>query len=251
MKMDKESIVICDLTHTSSGSYATNFTPYPIASIKSNVLHFSKYKNKLEIDIFKDPEKFIKVFLSKNPKLVGFSNYIWNGELSYELAKEIKLRSPETLVVFGGPNFPTEAFEKKAFFKSRPLIDFYIESEGEIGFVKVLEKLKEYDFNTEALKKAEENIVNCCYLNGDNLIQAKIERIKDVNILPSPYLDGTLDEFFELPLIPMLETTRGCPFSCTFCADGLTFKNKIYSYDMQRVKDEIKYVCDKVEVKNI
>jgi hypothetical protein len=29
-----------------------------------------------------------RYFLSKNPKLVGFSNYIWNAELSYELAKE-------------------------------------------------------------------------------------------------------------------------------------------------------------------
>ena len=49
--MAKEIITICDLTHTSTGSYATNLMPYPIASIKSNFLHFSKHKNKFEIEI--------------------------------------------------------------------------------------------------------------------------------------------------------------------------------------------------------
>ena len=103
--MKEETITICDLTHTSTGSYATNLMPYPIASIKSNFMHFSKYKNKFEIEIFKDPQKFIQIFLSKNPKLVGFSNYIWNAELSYEIAKEIKSRSPETFVILVGQIF--------------------------------------------------------------------------------------------------------------------------------------------------
>ena len=42
MNMDKEPITICDLTHTPTGSYATNFAPYPIASIKSNRSSFFK-----------------------------------------------------------------------------------------------------------------------------------------------------------------------------------------------------------------
>ena len=128
--MDKESITICDLTHTSTGTYATNFIPYPIGCIKSNVLQFSKYKNKLEVEIFKDPKKFIKSFLSKNTKLVGFSNYIWNAELSYELAKEIKLRSPETLVIFGGPNFPLSDKSREEWLRNHPSVDLYIIGEA-------------------------------------------------------------------------------------------------------------------------
>ena len=56
-----------------------------------------------------------------------------------------------------------------------------------------------------------------------------------------------MDEFFKIPIIPMVETTRGCPFSCTFCADGLSFKNKVYSYNTLRVKDELNYIFEHVK----
>ena len=56
-----------------------------------------------------------------------------------------------------------------------------------------------------------------------------------------------MDEFFRIPIIPMVETTRGCPFSCTFCADGLSFKNKVYSYSTLRVKDELNYIFEHVK----
>jgi radical SAM superfamily enzyme YgiQ (UPF0313 family) len=240
----KKKVYSADLTHTGNGTMALTFplgTAYVVSYAKKMLgdsfsFKLFKYQDKLSNQILKDP-----------PDILALSNYCWNIELGYTLINWAKKINPKLIVILGGPNFPTEAEEKKKFFKQRPFVDFYIESEGEIGFVKILEKLQKYDFNTKVLKNSEEHIVNCCYLNEENLIQAQIERIKDVNILPSPYLDGTMDEFFDLPLIPMLETTRGCPFSCTFCADGLSFKNKIYSYDMQRVKDEIKYVCDRVK----
>lgn len=129
--MKKELITICDLTHTATNTYATNLMPYPIASIKSNVLEFSKYKENLEIEIFKHPQEFISAFLSKSPKLVGFSNYVWNLELSYEIAKEIKSRSPETVIVFGGPNFPLDDKSRELWLRAHPSVDLYIIGEAE------------------------------------------------------------------------------------------------------------------------
>ena len=52
--MSKDLIGICDLTHTATGSYATNLMPYPIASIKSYLMHFSEYKDDFEVKIFND-----------------------------------------------------------------------------------------------------------------------------------------------------------------------------------------------------
>ena len=45
----------------------------------------------------------------------------------------------------------------------------------------------------------------------------------------------------------MIETTRGCPFSCSFCTDGLDIKNRISRYDDQRTKDELKYIAKRVK----
>ena len=109
----------------------------------------------------------------------------------------------------------------------RKFIDFYIQTEGEIGFASLIEQLIKFQFNYTALKEKKIEITNSVYLSDNEICFGNNERIKDVNILPSPYLTGVLDEFFDMPLTPMFETTRGCPFSCSFCADGIKIKTKI------------------------
>ena len=56
-----------------------------------------------------------------------------------------------------------------------------------------------------------------------------------------------MDEFFDYPLWPLIETTRGCPFKCSFCADGVFIKTKIKRFETSRVKDEIDYIAARVK----
>ena len=102
-----------------------------------------------------------------------------------------------------------------------------------------------FDFNL--LKKNKQKILNTSYLDDNEIITGKTERIKDINVIPSPYLTGALDEYFKHPLIPMLETTRGCPFACTFCADGDERKNRVFKYDAERTKEELAYIAKRVK----
>jgi len=179
--------------------------------------------------------------------MLCFSAYSWNFELSYKFASLAKKRDPNLVVVFGGPNFPTDEVEKFEFLQKRPCIDFFVELQGEFGLVEILQRLAEYNFKVDSLKSSGEKIFNTTYISEDHLISGSMERKRDVNVIPSPYLTGALDEFFKLPLIPMIETTRGCPFSCSFCADGLASKNKILRYDAQRTKDELEYIAKRVQ----
>ena len=85
--------------------------------------------------------------------MLCFSNFSWNFELSYKFAKLAKERDPTLITVFGGPNFPTDLNEKAEFLMQRPAIDFYIELEGELGFVNLIKNLTENNFEVEKLKK--------------------------------------------------------------------------------------------------
>ena len=239
----KKAIWISDLTHTAQGIGANGF---PLGA--SYIYAYAKkiFGNEFDFKLFKFPAHLEEELRSVSPTIFSFSNYSWNLELGYKFASLAKQRDPNVITVFGGPNFPTDENEKIEFLKKKPAIDFYIELEGELGFVDLVEKLSENNFNAEKLKKNGKKIVNTCYIYEDYLISGKVERIKDINIIPSPYLSGALDRNFQLPLIPMIETTRGCPFTCTFCADGLGIKSKINRYEFNRTRDELQYIAKKI-----
>lgn len=63
---------------------------------------------------------------------------------------------------------------------------------------------------------------------------------------PSPYLDGTLDEFMDL--LPIVETVRGCPYKCSYCSGGT---GKLNVRDKEIVKKEIDYLAEHSEHKAI
>ena len=63
--------------------------------------------------------------------------------------------------------------------------------------------------------------------------------------VPSPYLKGYLDEFLNGNYIPSFETARGCPFSCTFCDQGIDV-TKMVSFSTKRMEAELSYVCERV-----
>lgn len=247
MKNKKKSIWISDLTHTSQGITSHTF-PLGVSYVYSYAKE--KFGNEFDFKLFKFPSHLAEALKNETPAMICFSNFSWNLELGYKFASLAKEKDSKTVTVFGGPNFPTIKEEKLNFFNENPLIDFYIELEGELGFVDLISNLMKNDFNVSKLKKKNSKIINTTYSFENQLISGEIERIKDINIIPSPWLNGSLDEFFNYPLVPILETTRGCPFSCSFCADGLPSKNKVIRYNADRTKAELNYIAKRVKNMN-
>ena len=244
-----ETILIADLTHTGSKSYSPNLMPYPIGCIKSYLLEYSTYSSELSVEIFKDPQKFSDAFFNKRPTVVGFGNYVWNLELSTDLAREIKLLNPNTLIVFGGPNFPLENKRREEWLRKRPFIDVYVVGDGEESFREIIDEwCKTHDIN----KVKQKEIAGCYSLINDKLYKTAefSPRIEDLDKTPSPYLKGYLDEFLEdSRLSPLLESNRGCPFTCTFCVDGTDDRSKIYHKSVSRFEQELEYVATRYKGK--
>jgi len=242
--MSKPKIYFADLTHTAQGISAATF-PLGI----SYVLSYAKSQLGGEFDfrLFKFPAALEEAITQAPPQILCFSNYSWNIEIAYKMASLAKARDPKLITVFGGPNFPLLIEEKLTFLQNRPNLDFYVELEGELGFADLVGALAEKGFDAAKLKESRVAPLNTNYVWKDELTFGRVERIRDLSQVPSPYLTGAMDEFFDLPLVPMIETTRGCPFSCTFCADGMELKNKVVRHPAERTKGELEFIASRVE----
>ena len=180
--------------------------------------------------IFRDKlEEYVEK--SSDADILLCSCYVWNWEITKELAKKIKKINPNCLIIFGGPQVPGRTTD---FFDNHPYVDILVHGEGEIILENILlEFKKERDFSR---------------ING---IETKSfrnppqPRINDVNILPSPYLTNTVWELVEnkpgIKYIAAWETNRGCPYPCTFCDWGSLTASKLTSWSEEILFNEIEW----------
>lgn len=239
----KINITFSDLIHV---EHSAKVVPYGVALVASYAL--KHLADKINIDIFKNPNGLIRYLEKTIPKIACFSNYIWNKNLSYEFARQIKIKQRDTIIVFGGPNYPLDSEEQKEFLLAHPDIDFYIEKEGEIAFVELFLKLIEHDFDVLKIKNQQLKLNNCHYLSGGHIIRGNLlPRIENLNDIPSPYMSGLCDKFLEEGLTPLIQNTRGCPFTCTYCQEGNIYFSKIRRFSNERTRDEVEYIAKRAK----
>ena len=75
--------------------------------------------------------------------IIGMSAYAWNLMATLEIAKRIKKKNPNVLIIFGGPHVPDNA---ESFLNEHSYIDLACHSEGERTFTKILEKYPSRDW---------------------------------------------------------------------------------------------------------
>jgi len=251
-------LLIADLNHAQVGK-AWSVLPVPLNAgyLASFSLHY--FSGDLEVKICKTPFDFIEVVESWKPDVVAISNYIWNSNLSTAASQWVRAISPSTLLVFGGPNINTaEPHAAVSFLVTRPWIDFYIPHEGEVPLLRVLEAFEGAGRDRKLLTGRQ--IEGCWSLHPSQSkfsddawpveiteppggLDRKTGRLLDLADVPSPYLSGVLDTFLaHESFVPLIETNRGCPYSCTFCSWGDMAKSKSSSFPMERVMNELAYI---------
>lgn len=223
------------------------YLPYSPAVLWSYANQFDDIKERYELKDFvwrRDPIEEV-VELLKDCAIVGFSTYIWNKSYNNILARELKKANPDVLIVFGGPE---PSIENPNFFKLYPYVDICVKQEGEISFRKILGVT-----NKDEFLSIPGLLIN---KNGETVDTGQSERITDLDIIPSPYLNGIFDNlmktFPEIRWNATLETNRGCPYACTFCDWGSLTYNKVKKFDITRVFHELEWIgknaCDFVSI---
>lgn len=237
---------LADLTHTQQ-VVASDTIPAAIGGIAT----FAESRIELPspIRLFKYPERLAEALEHELPDVIGFSNYCWNARISYKFAEVIRALSPRTAIVFGGPNYSMLESERIEFLRRSPALDFYINKEGEVAFANLLEALAANGLNVAAIKSGPEmGSIHWLRSDGTASLPGELPRIRDLAEIPSPYLSGHLDEFFDGRLMPLLQTNRGCPFSCTFCVEGLSYYTKVHRSTAEKVAAEVEYIGRKMAV---
>ena len=104
-------IYLADLVHTyTPGNYVV---PLNVANIAS---YLNKdFKNDVEINLFKYPEDLIRSIETKQPDILGLSNYFWNNKLNMEIGEYIHEKFPEIFIVMGGPSIRIDSEGIKTF----------------------------------------------------------------------------------------------------------------------------------------
>ncbi len=238
------SIYLGDLTYTTL-SLATDAFPLNIGFIAAYAA--KRFGSELDLRLFKYIDDLERAILERPPDILGLSNYPWNFNLGLELFRMIREVSPRTICVMGGPNIPLEDEPRNQFIKRNPLIDFYAYLEGEEAFAALLARAFETGVDRERMKSTPidgfiHRISDTEVMNG-----ALLARRRDLDEIPSPYLEGYMDKFFDGKLSPMVETNRGCPFSCTFCHEGNRLISKVNHFSIERVKAELDYIAAAVQ----
>jgi radical SAM superfamily enzyme YgiQ (UPF0313 family) len=240
------TVTFADLTHTGVAIDANNI-PLAIGYIAAYAK--GQLGDRIDAHLFKYPSALAKYLSRNTPTVACFTNYMWNGHLSCTFAREIKRRHPNTIVVMGGPNYPVDVPEQQNYLERRPEIDFFVDGEGEMAFVGLFKALEQADFDADRFKASGVRLPSVHYMYDGQFMRGDLlPRILELDQhLPSPYTMGLLDEFFDDKLTPMIQTSRGCPYSCTFCHDGIAYMNKTRAFSADRVREELAYIEARVK----
>ena len=233
-------VYLADLTHMDLGVASEAF-PLNIGLVASYAK--KNFGKELDITLFKYPQDLLEALKEKTPHILGFSNYTWNCNLSYHFTELAKSLDPETLVVWGGTNYPFQAVQQEKLLRRRSKVDIHINYEGEKAFCNIVERCISATTPKNILK---DPIDGCHFISPTNnsfVAGKELERIRDLDSIPSPYVGGLMDKFFDGVLTPMIETSRGCPFLCNFCNAGDDYFNAVNKFSDDYIMEEFTYIA--------
>lgn len=165
--------------------------------------------------------------LGVKPDCVGFPLYVWNRTECCSLARRLRRENPSLVIFAGGP----EATADPAGVLAEAPFDFLVVGEGEVTLSEAVERL--------AGGALLDGLAGVARRRGDGIELVRRPPMADPGSLPSPYMSGVLDRY--IPNGVLWQLSRGCPFGCEFCFDGMGDRT-VRRYHLERLERELDYL---------
>lgn len=195
--------------------------PLPMPSFGIHRVHAAAlagiYPHPVDVRVFDvgSGERAVSVeeVLDFAPDILGCSAYVWSLAKLLELSQRMKRNNPEIITLLGGPSARRHIFELPHYKDGAQSIDALCEGDGEVVMQALLSLRK--------LSATDLHAVPGIWIRNKS-DWSWIESMQ-----PAPYELETLASPYQMGLMPSgevayLETYRGCPLSCDFCAWGAT-----------------------------
>ncbi len=174
-----------------------------------------------------------------------FSTYIWNAEYVCKLLPEIKKILPSCVLGAGGPEF---GYGAKKYLTNIPALDFIIFGEGEETFKEMITQsqgtpksllTKLDDIKGIYYRKGSANVTG----DGEIVFTGNRDLIHNLDDIPFPYPEIITGEADPDHKIYYYESSRGCPFSCSYCLSSVDKRVRFKS--LERACSELQIFLDK------
>lgn len=186
------------------------------------------YESKIrEFSINDREERILKEIIEEKADVVAFSTYIWNVEIVSRVANLIKLVSPQTEILYGGPEV---SYDSKDFMEKN-IGEYLIEGEGE----KTYRDFVKYKLGLKELS----DIKGLYYRKNDEIIFNGPRPLMNMDEIVFPYEE---DEDLNNKIV-YYEGSRGCPFRCKYCLSSTTHGVRFHS--IERTLEELNFFIKK------
>lgn len=200
-----------------------------------------KYKEEIgiaEYTINQPLDQILMDLYKRKPEVLCFSCYLWNIEYVEQLVAELGKIMPQTDIWLGGPEV---SYHASHMLEQFPQVYGIMRGEGEETFLELAEFY--YNNSGKSLEQCEKvqrlkEIVGITFRDGEEIIETADRSVMDLSKVPFVYED--LDVFKNK--IIYYESSRGCPFSCSYCLSSI---DKCLRFrDLGLVKKELQFFID-------
>ena len=200
-----------------------------VYSLRAYAGEYGEQISLAEYTINQSIDVMLKGIFRRKPEVLCISCYIWNISIARELAEEVHRVLPDTKIWLGGPEV---SYDAKQVLERNPQITGVMMGEGEETF---LELVRHYADGAPGISE----IRGIAWRGRDGLIRDNGFR-GPVDLDTVPFIYQDLSGFENRILY--YESSRGCPFSCSYCLSSIDRKLRFRS--MELVKRELQFFLD-------